>query len=86
MRFLRSLIPSLLLLGAGVAEGTSSWSFEEASLSVNSKTGEAFKDKYVATRARELPAISGYGTDIDLQALRQVCSQGPGTIGCRRQS
>ncbi|PSS15245.1 hypothetical protein M430DRAFT_142785 [Amorphotheca resinae ATCC 22711] len=45
MRFLRSLIPSILLLGAGVAEAASSWSFEDATISVNSKAGGTFKDK-----------------------------------------
>lgn len=48
MRFLRSVIPSLLLLGAGLTEAASSWSFVEGSISVNSKTGDTFKDKYVA--------------------------------------
>ncbi|KAH8748822.1 Oligosaccharyltransferase subunit Ribophorin II-domain-containing protein [Hyaloscypha finlandica] len=47
MRFLRSLIPSLLLLGAGVAEAASSWNFDEAIISVTGKgnTAGAFKDK-----------------------------------------
>jgi len=47
MRFLRSLIPSLLLLGAGVADAASSWNFDEAVISVIGKgnTGAAFKDK-----------------------------------------
>jgi hypothetical protein len=49
MRFLRSLIPSLLLLGAGVAEAASSWNFDEAIISVTGKgnTAGAFKDKCV---------------------------------------
>lgn len=48
MRFLRSLLPSILLLGAGVAEAAS-WGFEEAVISVTGKggAGSAFKDKYV---------------------------------------
>jgi hypothetical protein len=51
MRFLRSLIPSVLVLGAGIAEAASSWSFDEAIISVNGKgagVGAGFKDKYVA--------------------------------------
>jgi oligosaccharyltransferase complex subunit delta (ribophorin II) len=49
MRFLRSLLPSLLLLGAGVAEAASSWNFDEAVISVTGKgnAAAAFKDKYV---------------------------------------
>ncbi|KUJ09528.1 uncharacterized protein LY89DRAFT_701125 [Mollisia scopiformis] len=47
MRFLHSLIPSLLVLGAGVAQAASSWSFDEAVISVTGKSGasSAFKDK-----------------------------------------
>ncbi|PMD24721.1 hypothetical protein NA56DRAFT_496503 [Hyaloscypha hepaticicola] len=47
MRFLRSLLPSLLLLGAGVAEAASSWNFDEAVISVTGKgnAAAAFKDK-----------------------------------------
>ncbi len=47
MRFLRSLLPSLLLLGAGVAEAASSWNFDEAVISVTGKgnAASAFKDK-----------------------------------------
>jgi oligosaccharyltransferase complex subunit delta (ribophorin II) len=52
MRFLRSLLPSILLLGAGVAEAASSWSFEEATIAVNSKAGDGFKDKYVSTELK----------------------------------
>jgi oligosaccharyltransferase complex subunit delta (ribophorin II) len=52
MRFLRSLIPSILLLGAGVAEAASSWSFEDATISVNSKAGGAFKDKYASIESK----------------------------------
>ncbi|KAH7379695.1 Oligosaccharyltransferase subunit Ribophorin II-domain-containing protein [Cadophora sp. MPI-SDFR-AT-0126] len=46
MRFLLSLLPSLLLLGAGVAEAAS-WGFDEAVISVTGKggAGSAFKDK-----------------------------------------
>ena len=46
MRFLSSLIPSLLVLG-GVAEAASAWSFDEAIISVTPKggAGNAFKDK-----------------------------------------
>ena len=43
MRFLRSLLPSLLLLGAGITEAASSWSFDEGVISV----GKEFKDKSV---------------------------------------
>ena len=52
MRFLRSLLPSVLVLGAGIVEAASSWNFEEASISVSGKgagVGAGFKDKYVAT-------------------------------------
>ncbi|EHL01074.1 hypothetical protein M7I_2935 [Glarea lozoyensis 74030] len=48
MRFLRSLIPSVLVLGAGIVEAASSWSFDEAIISVNGKgagVGAGFKDK-----------------------------------------
>jgi oligosaccharyltransferase complex subunit delta (ribophorin II) len=45
MRFLHSLLPSLLLAGAGIAEAASSWGFDEAIISVNSKGGDGFKDK-----------------------------------------
>jgi oligosaccharyltransferase complex subunit delta (ribophorin II) len=47
MRFLRSLIPSLLLLGATVTEAASSWNFDEAIISVTSSKAQtsAFKDK-----------------------------------------
>ncbi|PBP27593.1 oligosaccharyltransferase subunit ribophorin [Diplocarpon rosae] len=46
MRFLRSLVPSLLVLGAGVAKAAS-WGFDEATVSVNGQSGatSAFKDK-----------------------------------------
>jgi len=47
MRFLHSLLPSLLLLGAGVAAVASSWNFDEAIISVTGKgnAASAFKDK-----------------------------------------
>ncbi len=45
MRFLRSLIPSLLLLGANISEAASSWNFDKAILSVTGKGGADFKDK-----------------------------------------
>lgn len=54
MRFLRSLLPSILLLGAGVAEAASGWSFEDATIGVHSKAGDGFKDKYVSPKLREL--------------------------------
>jgi hypothetical protein len=47
MRFLHSLLPSILLVGASVVQAASLWSFDEAVISVNSKGGPAFKDKYV---------------------------------------
>jgi oligosaccharyltransferase complex subunit delta (ribophorin II) len=49
MRFLRSFIPSLLVLGSGIATAASSWNFDEAVISVTGKGGAAsgFKDKYV---------------------------------------
>jgi oligosaccharyltransferase complex subunit delta (ribophorin II) len=46
MRFLRSLLPSLLLSGAGFGQAAPSWSFDEAVVSVNVKGGAGFKDKY----------------------------------------
>jgi oligosaccharyltransferase complex subunit delta (ribophorin II) len=47
MRFLRSLLPSALLLGASVVNAASSWNFDEAIISVAGKSGagSAFKDK-----------------------------------------
>jgi len=46
MRFIRSLLPSLIVLGAGVAQAASSWGFEEAIISVSGKgAGGSFKDK-----------------------------------------
>lgn len=47
MRFLHSLLPALLVLGAGVAQAASSWGFDEAVISVTGKAGagSAFKDK-----------------------------------------
>lgn len=48
MRLLRSLVPSLVLLGAGIANAAASWSFEDAVISVNGKGASGnFKDKYV---------------------------------------
>jgi hypothetical protein len=48
MRLLRSLIPSLLLVGVQVAQAASSWSFNEGTISVSGKgAGAQFKDKYV---------------------------------------
>lgn len=46
MRFLTSLLPSLLL-GAGVVSAASSWGFDEAVISVSGKSaaGGGFKDK-----------------------------------------
>ncbi len=51
MRFLHSLVPSLLVLGAGIAEAAS-WGFDEAVISVTGKGGasSAFKDKYVVAQ------------------------------------
>ena len=46
MRFLRSLLPSLLLVGATVVGAASSWTFEDATVSVGGS-----KDKYVEFRA-----------------------------------
>lgn len=48
MRLLRSLVPSLVLVGAGIVSAASSWSFDEAIVSVSGKTAGGFKDKYVA--------------------------------------
>lgn len=46
MRLLSSLLPSLLVAAAGVVQAASSWSFDEAIISVASKGAEAqFKDK-----------------------------------------
>jgi len=56
MRFLRSLLPSILLLGAGVADAAT-WGFEEAVISVTGKggAGSAFKDKYVFIPSSGIP-------------------------------
>lgn len=53
MRFSRSFVPSLLLLGAGAATAASSWNFDEAVISVAGKGGatSGFKDKYVGVVA-----------------------------------
>ncbi|KIN02300.1 hypothetical protein OIDMADRAFT_18912 [Oidiodendron maius Zn] len=59
MRFLRSVIPSLLLIGAGLTEAASSWSFVEGSISVNSKTGDTFKDKLSHKSALKAPVSLG---------------------------
>lgn len=50
MRFFSSLVPSLLLVGAGVAQAASGWGFEDATVSVTTKgagVGAGSKDKYV---------------------------------------
>jgi hypothetical protein len=63
MRLLRTLIPSLLLVGVQVAQAASSWSFNEAVISVSSKgaAGAQFKDKYVKLGFDTNPnAIDGY--------------------------
>jgi oligosaccharyltransferase complex subunit delta (ribophorin II) len=57
MKLLRTLIPSLLLVGAQVAQAASSWSFDEAVISVSSKGagGAQLKDKYVKLRWDLIP-------------------------------
>ncbi|KAH8669467.1 Oligosaccharyltransferase subunit Ribophorin II-domain-containing protein [Tricladium varicosporioides] len=47
MKFLRSLLPSILVLGASVAQAASLWNFDEAIISVTSKgnVGGGLKDK-----------------------------------------
>ena len=48
MRFLSSIVSSLLLSGATLVSAASSWSFEDATVSVNSKgagVGTGSKDK-----------------------------------------
>jgi hypothetical protein len=52
MKFLRSLLPSALLLGASAVSAASSWNFDEAVISVSAKGAAGFKDKYVVTPAR----------------------------------
>jgi hypothetical protein len=50
MKFLRSLLPSALLLSASVVSAASSWNFDEAVITVISKktgAGAGFKDKSV---------------------------------------
>ena len=57
MRFFSSLVPSLLLLGAGVAQAASGWGFEDATVSVTTKgagVGAGSKDKYVIPQNKEL--------------------------------
>ena len=48
MRLPRSFVPSLLLLAAGAAQAASSWSFDDASLTVTSKKNPegGVKEKY----------------------------------------
>lgn len=48
MRLLQ-LIPTLLLAGAAAAKTPPAWNFDEAIISVQSKSGNPFKDKYAAT-------------------------------------
>jgi hypothetical protein len=84
MRFLRSLIPSLLLLGAGVAEASSSWSFEEGSISVGSKSGHALEHKYVSFKLESRQQLLRYVVNINWQVLAQIRSQGPSRIGPNR--
>jgi hypothetical protein len=55
MRLLRTLIPSILLVGAQVGQAASSWSFDEAVISVSSKGGAQFKEKYVKLRWHLIP-------------------------------
>lgn len=49
MKFLQSLLPTLLLAGAGIAQAAKGWNFDEAIISVASKgagvSGAEFKDK-----------------------------------------
>ncbi|TAQ91195.1 hypothetical protein B7494_g480 [Chlorociboria aeruginascens] len=47
MRFLRSIVPSLLLASSGIVEAASSWNVDEAIISVSGKgaAGTGFKDK-----------------------------------------
>ena len=54
MRFLHSVLPSLLLLGVSVAEAAASWKFEDASVSISGKggAGSGSKDKYVNSSLR----------------------------------
>jgi hypothetical protein len=51
MRLLRSLLPSLLLVGSGVVQAVSSWGFDEAVLTISSTDGKGgkptYQDKYV---------------------------------------
>lgn len=46
MRFLRSLLPFILLSCAGLGQAASSWGFEEGVVSVNVKGGAGVKEKY----------------------------------------
>lgn len=59
MRFLRSLLPSLLLTGAGVAQAASSWGFDEAILTITSAEGRgaqpSYSDKYVTRGCKLSP-------------------------------
>jgi hypothetical protein len=54
MRLLRSLIPSLLLVGAGVVQAASSWSFEDSTLSISSSQGKGASKPYNEKYAHEL--------------------------------
>ncbi|KAF9734995.1 hypothetical protein PMIN06_009341 [Paraphaeosphaeria minitans] len=52
MRFFRSLVPSLLVSSAAIVSAASSWSFEDAAVTVSSKgagVGAGAKDKLSAT-------------------------------------
>ncbi|KAI1342843.1 Oligosaccharyltransferase subunit Ribophorin II-domain-containing protein [Xylariaceae sp. FL0016] len=47
MRFLNSLSTGLLLLAAGAAQAASLWSFDDATVALNTKKGAGTKEKYV---------------------------------------
>ncbi|KAF4619096.1 hypothetical protein G7Y89_g14749 [Cudoniella acicularis] len=61
MRFLRSLLPSILVLGAGVAQAASSWNLDEAIISVTSKggVGSGLKDKLSDHAPLTKPVVFG---------------------------
>ncbi|KAI1497072.1 Oligosaccharyltransferase subunit Ribophorin II-domain-containing protein [Biscogniauxia marginata] len=78
MRFLRSLSPALLLLTAGAAQAASSWSFVDATVSVNSKkgAGTGSKEKFSANAPLSQPVVLGTSDTLKVLLTAQENSKG----------
>ncbi|KAK9769728.1 putative Dolichyl-diphosphooligosaccharide--protein glycosyltransferase subunit 2 [Seiridium cardinale] len=60
MRFLHSLVPSLLVLAAGAAQAASSWGFDEGTITVGSKKSDgAVKEKFSEKNLPKVPVTFG---------------------------